>query len=173
MPVSPWNLQAVHIHLAAGLPNVKWIEYFMPDNPLLERLKFLAIFDGNLDEFFMKRVGGLRKQLASNVRELSPDNRWLVATDEDFNPYRVVAEITSGPHSGTEFTAISGSGVPPIGSDTDISGTPTFVGLASYSLSAIAYAEMPGRRSAKAQAAPLRHMRQRAATWNECSLRVI
>jgi L-alanine-DL-glutamate epimerase-like enolase superfamily enzyme len=26
----------VHIHLAAGLPNVKWIEYFMADNPLLE-----------------------------------------------------------------------------------------------------------------------------------------
>jgi L-rhamnonate dehydratase len=36
VPVSPWDLQMVHIHLAAGLPNVKWIEYFMPDNPLLE-----------------------------------------------------------------------------------------------------------------------------------------
>jgi L-alanine-DL-glutamate epimerase-like enolase superfamily enzyme len=36
VPVSPWNLQMVHIHMAAGLPNVKWIEYFMPDNPLLE-----------------------------------------------------------------------------------------------------------------------------------------
>jgi polyphosphate kinase len=46
-----------------------------PENPLLERLKFVAIFDSNLDEFFMKRVGGLKHQLASNVRELSPDNR--------------------------------------------------------------------------------------------------
>ncbi len=36
VPVSPWNLQAVHVHLAAGLPNVKWVEYFMADNPLLE-----------------------------------------------------------------------------------------------------------------------------------------
>jgi L-alanine-DL-glutamate epimerase-like enolase superfamily enzyme len=36
VPVSPWNLQAIHLHLAAGLPNVKWIEYFMADNPLLE-----------------------------------------------------------------------------------------------------------------------------------------
>lgn len=35
MPVSPWNLQAIHLHLAAGLPNVQWIEYFMPDNALL------------------------------------------------------------------------------------------------------------------------------------------
>ncbi len=36
IPVSPWNLQQIHIHLAAGLPNVQWIEYFMPDNALLE-----------------------------------------------------------------------------------------------------------------------------------------
>jgi L-alanine-DL-glutamate epimerase-like enolase superfamily enzyme len=34
--VSPWDLQAVHIHMAAGLSNVKWIEYFMPDNPMLD-----------------------------------------------------------------------------------------------------------------------------------------
>lgn len=43
------------------------------ENPLLERLKFVAIFDSNLDEFFMKRVGGLKQQLASNVREIGPD----------------------------------------------------------------------------------------------------
>ncbi len=46
-----------------------------PTTPLLERLKFIAIFENNLDEFFMKRVGGLEQQLASNVRELPPDNR--------------------------------------------------------------------------------------------------
>jgi L-alanine-DL-glutamate epimerase-like enolase superfamily enzyme len=34
--VSPWNLQSIHLHMAAGLSNVKWIEYFMPDNALLE-----------------------------------------------------------------------------------------------------------------------------------------
>jgi len=36
VPVSPWNLQQVHIHLAAALNNVQWIEYFMADNALLE-----------------------------------------------------------------------------------------------------------------------------------------
>jgi polyphosphate kinase len=46
-----------------------------PATPLLERLKFLAIFESNLDEFYMKRVGGLEQQLVSNVRELPPDNR--------------------------------------------------------------------------------------------------
>jgi D-arabinonate dehydratase len=36
VPVSPWNLQQIHIHLAAGLANVQWIEYFMADNALLK-----------------------------------------------------------------------------------------------------------------------------------------
>jgi len=36
VPISPWNLQMVHLHMAAGLENIKWIEYFMPDNELLK-----------------------------------------------------------------------------------------------------------------------------------------
>ena len=39
-----------------------------PRNPLLERLKFLAIVSANLDEFFMKRIGGLKQQVAAGVR---------------------------------------------------------------------------------------------------------
>ena len=83
-----------------------------------------------LDEERLKRGHEISPEGNAHQSELSPDNRFLVAADEDFNPYRVVAEITSGPHSGTEFTAISGSGVPPIDADTSITGTPTFVGLA-------------------------------------------
>src|SRR5512142_1160991 len=45
------------------------------DNPLLERVKFLAIFGSNMDEFFMVRVSGIRKQVEARVLELSPDGR--------------------------------------------------------------------------------------------------
>lgn len=44
-----------------------------PANPLLERVKFLSIFASNLDEFFMIRVSGLKRQLASGVIKSPPD----------------------------------------------------------------------------------------------------
>ncbi len=42
-------------------------------NPLLERLKFLAIFGSNMDEFFMVRVSGIRKQVEAHIMEVFPD----------------------------------------------------------------------------------------------------
>lgn len=44
-------------------------------NPLLERVKFLAIVNNNLDEFFMKRIGGLKQQVGANINTLSIDGR--------------------------------------------------------------------------------------------------
>lgn len=46
-----------------------------PRTPLLERLKFIAIVSGNLDEFFMKRIGGLKLQVAAGVQALTVDGR--------------------------------------------------------------------------------------------------
>lgn len=60
-----------------------WIEFnnrvlheaFDPRTPLLERLKFLAIFSSNLDEYFMVRVAALKEQVEAQVSKLSADGR--------------------------------------------------------------------------------------------------
>ena len=43
--------------------------------PLLERVRFVAIAASNLDEFFRKRVGGLKRQVAAGVNHPSPDGK--------------------------------------------------------------------------------------------------
>ena len=56
---------------------LSWLEFnarvlheaFDERNPLLERLKFVAIFSTNLDEFYMVRIAGLRRQLAAGVEQ--------------------------------------------------------------------------------------------------------
>ena len=46
-----------------------------PRVPLLERVKFLSIVSSNLDEFFMKRIGGLKQQVGAGVNERTIDDR--------------------------------------------------------------------------------------------------
>ncbi len=60
---------------------LSWIEFNRrvfneardPRHPLLERVKFLSIFDSNLDEFIMIRLAGLKDQSVAHVTSLSPD----------------------------------------------------------------------------------------------------
>jgi polyphosphate kinase len=60
---------------------LSWLEFnarvlheaFDERNPLLERLKFIAIFSTNLDEFYMVRIAGLRRQLAAGVEQPSAE----------------------------------------------------------------------------------------------------
>ncbi len=60
---------------------LSWLEFnarvlseaFDERNPLLERLKFLAIFSTNLDEFYTVRIAGLRRQVAAGIVPVAPD----------------------------------------------------------------------------------------------------
>ncbi len=48
-------------------------EAFNTDNPLLERMKFLAISSSNLNEFVMVRIAGLKDQVRNDIETLSND----------------------------------------------------------------------------------------------------
>src|SRR5260370_10464229 len=54
-------------------------------HPLLERVKFLSIFDTNLDEFMMIRVAGLKDQSVAHVLKLSPDG---LSSEQQLNAVR-------------------------------------------------------------------------------------
>ncbi|HEY1435648.1 MAG TPA: polyphosphate kinase 1 [Thermoanaerobaculia bacterium] len=63
-----------------------------PAWPLLERVKFLAIFHSNLDEFFMIRVSGLHEQLEASVTERSADG---LSAPEQLRMIREIVERDS------------------------------------------------------------------------------
>ncbi|MFC6825376.1 polyphosphate kinase 1 [Halopelagius fulvigenes] len=65
--------------------------------PLLERVRFLSIFTKNMDELFMKRVGGLKQQMDAGVTESTPDGRtpeeqWREAVETARPMFRAQAE---------------------------------------------------------------------------------
>ena len=62
--------------------------------------------------------------------EFTRDNRYIVATDEDFGPYRIAVSIGDGPYAGHHATAIQATDVPQIDNDTSLAGDTRFVGLA-------------------------------------------
>ncbi len=67
-------------------------------SPLLERVKFLAIFASNLDEFFQVRVAGLRQQAAARSARLSPDG---LSAAEQLERIRPVVRHLIAEHSST------------------------------------------------------------------------
>lgn len=75
-----WDLDDPELYLNRELTWLAFNERVLaeaadPRSPLLERVKFLAIVGGTLDEFFMKRIGGLKQQIGAGVVERSQDGR--------------------------------------------------------------------------------------------------
>jgi polyphosphate kinase len=77
---NPINLRDPQYYISREL---SWLEFnnrvlheaLDPRTPLLERLKFMAIFCSNLDEFFMVRVAVLMQQVEAKVTQLGIDGR--------------------------------------------------------------------------------------------------
>jgi hypothetical protein len=72
---------------------------------------------------------GLTPEGNAHQAEFTRGNEFFAATDEDFDPFRVVATITGGPHAGTEFTAAQSSDAKQIDDQTSVVGETQFVGL--------------------------------------------
>ncbi|MFL7838470.1 MAG: polyphosphate kinase 1 [Candidatus Promineifilaceae bacterium] len=61
------------------------------DHPLLERVKFLAIFTSNMDEFFMVRVSGLKQQVLLGITDTKADG--LTPREQLVAIHRVVTQL--------------------------------------------------------------------------------
>ncbi len=61
------------------------------EHPLLERVKFLAIFSSNMDEFFMVRVSGLKQQVLLGITKTQPDG--LTPREQLVAIHRVVTQL--------------------------------------------------------------------------------
>ena len=100
-------------------------------DPTPGKVSLVADHDyAELDEERLKRGHEISPEGNAHQNELSPDRKFMIATDEDFNPYRIIATIDSGPYANTEFAGVQASATPPVDADTSITGPTTFVGLA-------------------------------------------
>lgn len=76
--VKEWDLDDPSLYINRELSDIQFSKWVLEEalderHPLLERVKYLAIFASNTDEFFMIRVSGLRRQYIAGVVKTPPD----------------------------------------------------------------------------------------------------
>ena len=89
-PDGPFDDERWYLNRELSQLNFQWrvlYEALDERTPTLERLRFLAILSRNLDEFFMKRIGGLKQQIdagitATTVDGRAPEAQWAAALEE-------------------------------------------------------------------------------------------
>jgi polyphosphate kinase len=78
--IAPSDLNAPELYLNRELTylNFCWRVLHEAEDerlPLLERVKFIAIVSSNIDEFFQKRIGGLKQQVGAQLHSVTHDGR--------------------------------------------------------------------------------------------------
>jgi polyphosphate kinase len=95
-PDGEWDLSDPSLLLNRELTWLNFIHRVLSEaederTPLLERIKFTAIVSSNLDEFFMKRIGGLKQQVGAGITGLSVDGR--TSQEQIDESYQVVRDM--------------------------------------------------------------------------------
>lgn len=88
LPEPARDLSAPDLYLSRELTYLSFCARVLHESadartPLLERLKFIAIVSGNLDEFFQKRIGGLKQQIGAQMHATTADGRTPAEQVED------------------------------------------------------------------------------------------
>ena len=83
-----------------------------------------------LDEEQAERGRQISPEGNAHQSELSPNNKFMIGTDEDFNPFRVTATIDDGPYAGTSYAAAQAADTPAIDAQTSVAGPTTYLGRA-------------------------------------------
>ena len=89
------NLRDPSLYINRELSNIEFNRRVLHEtqsgHPLLERVKFLAIFHSNMDEFFMVRVSGLKQQFKLGLATVSSDG--LLPREQLANIHRTLTQL--------------------------------------------------------------------------------
>ncbi len=89
------DLYAPSLYINRELSHIEFnrrvLEECLADHPLLERVKFLAIYSSNMDEFFMVRVSGLKQQMLLGITATKADG--LTPREQLLAIHRVLTQL--------------------------------------------------------------------------------